>query len=102
MDIELCHVKETEYLHAKLAECGKQLPSFLPLGFRSLEPPTEEEKRRYADMALPLAEVLKQDEELWVLLERCKFLRRAIIELKAAREIINNFLYLHLAQRRLK
>ena len=102
MDIELCHVKETEYLHAKLAECGKKFPSFRPSGFRSLEPPTEEEEMLCTDIAFPLAEVLKQDEELWVLLERCKSLRRAIIELGAAREMINNFAYLRLAQQRLE
>jgi len=87
--VELSHVNETKYLHEKLAHVEKPFPSFRPSGFRSLEPPTKEEEKHCEDLASPLAETLRQDEELWMLLERLRYLARAISEADVAREIIN-------------
>jgi len=95
--VRLCHVEETKYLHAKLATAGKPFPSFRPSSFRSLELPAEQEEQYCAKLALPIAEFLKQDKDLAMLLERLKYLTRGIRELEIAREIINLHISIRMA-----
>ena len=96
--MRLRHIEATEYLHAKLAAAGKPFPSFRPSGFRSLEPPTEQEEQHCAELALPIAELLREDKDLAMLLERHKYLRRGINELEVAKGIINRHISIHITE----
>lgn len=88
--VNLCHVDETKYLHAKLSNVDMQFTSFHPSGFRTLKPLRSPMMRDNVDAWSPLDPYLNEDETLRMDFERLKEVQRALAELEVAKEIIHH------------
>ena len=71
-----------------LSTHGELSPAFTTAGFRSLEPPPEEQDKAVRNAARPLAGVLNRDENLRSLLARLMAVRREIREVEIATEVL--------------